>query len=286
MKRAIVGTLIGAALLALVAVAAGAEELTVNSILAAQRAGAPADGMIAMVNNPANTVAMTAPDIVTLRNAGVPESVITAIWAHIPAPPPAGAPLQPDDARLIDFVRLIKSGTSESIIAEQVRQSGQGYNLSVNDLLYLKENGARESTIAALMATRAGTPAAPANGPVVAPSELIFDDLVLVRTGFWKKDHMGRLVLHGDTFAWEDPSHPKENFTFQVSGLEKVWSVCEARSSGNFCYQINFKIVKGDRYRFRDSHRESGSNAAVTKVLEALRTYFPRVTFATPSVDD
>ena len=222
---------------------------------------------------------MTAGDLITLRNAGVPESVITAIWARIPAPTPAPVPLQPDDARLVDLVRLIKSGMSESIIAEQVRQSGQAYNLSVNDLLYLKQNGARESTIAALMATRAGAPAA-------APSELVFDDLVLVKTGFWKKNRKGRLVMQGDTLAWVDRNDPKENFTFQTTGLEKVWFTCDARSSGNFCYQINFKIVKGDRYRFRDSNRESGSNAAVIKVMEALRTYFPRLTFATPSVDD
>jgi hypothetical protein len=278
MKHAGVGALLGVALLALAAVAAGAEELTVNSILAAQQSGASADGIIAMVNTPANTIAMTAGDIVTLRNAGVPETVIMAIWARIPAPTPAPVPLQPDDARLVDLVHLIKSGISESIIAEQVKQSGQGYNLSVNDLLYLKQNGAQESMIAALMATHAGAPAAPA----AAPAELVFDDLVLVKTGFWNKDRKGRLVMRGDTLAWEDRDDPKENFTFQTTGLEKVWFTCEARTPESFCYQINFKIVKGDRYRFRDSHRESGSNAAVVKIMEALRTYFPRLAFGAP----
>lgn len=285
MKHTVIGNLLGAALLALAAVAAGAEELTVNSILTVQRSGAPADIIIGMVNNPDNTIAMTAGDLVALRNAGVPESVISAIWAHIPEPAPAAVPLEPNDARLVDLVRLIRSGMSESIIAEQLRQSGQAYNLSVNDLLYLKQNGARESTIAALMATRPGTPAAPAE-PAVAPAELVFDNLVMVRTGFWKKDHIGRLVMRGDTLAWEAPGNPEENLTFQTAGLEKVWYTCEARSSGNFCYQINFKIVKGDRYRFRDSNRETGSNAAVVKVMEALRTYFPRLTFSTPSVND
>jgi len=106
----------------------------------------------------------------------------------------AGAParLQPDDARLVEFVRLIKSGMSESIIAEQVKQSGQTYDLSVNDLLYLQQNDARDSTIAALMAMRPEAPAAPA----VAPSEVVFDDLVLMKRGFrglLKKDRMGRL---------------------------------------------------------------------------------------------
>ena len=278
MKHAVVGAFLGVALLALSAVAAGAEELTVNSIVAAQQSGASAAGIIAMVNSPVNTIGMTAGDIVTLRNAGVPETVITAIWARIPAPTPAPVPLQPDDARLVDFVRLIKSGMSGSIIAEQVRQSGQAYNLSVNDLLYLKQNGAQESTIAALMATSAGATIAPG----AAPAELVFDDLILVKTGFWNKDRKGRLVMHGDVFTWMDDRDPKENFTFQTTGLEKVWFTCEARTPENFCYQINFQIVKGDRYRFRDSHRESGSNAAVVKIMEALRTYFPRIVFGTP----
>jgi hypothetical protein len=286
MKRTVIGALIGAALLALVAVAAGADELTVNSILSAQRAGAPADGMVAMVNSPANNVAMTAADIVTLRSAGVPESVLTAIWAHIPAPTPAPSPLQPDDARLVDIVRLIKSGTSEAIITEQVRQSGQAYNLSVNDLLYLKENGARESTIAALMATNKGASTATAAAAGAVSTEMVFEDLVMVKTGFWRSNRTGRLVKHGDTLEWVDSTDPKENFKFEIGGLEKVWMVCEARASENFCYQIDFKIVKGDRYRFRDSHSDSGSNAAVTKIMTMLRTGYPLLTFATASVDD
>jgi hypothetical protein len=232
---------------------------------------------------------MTAGDIVTLRNAGVPESVITAVWAHIPVPTSVPAPLEPDDARLTDLVRLINSGMSDAIIAEQVRQSGQSYNLSVNDLLYLKQNGVQESTIAALMATPAGAPAAPATAEATAPAELVFNDLVLVETGLWgwmKKDRPGRLEIDGDTLKWEDSRGSDGSFEFQATGINKVWFTCEARSSGNFCHQINFQIVKGDRYQFQDSRRDSGSNAAVLNVMEALRTYFPRLNFATPTVDD
>jgi hypothetical protein len=283
MKREVVGALLGTALLVLAAGAAGAEELTVHSILAAQQSGASADGIIAMVRDPGNTIAMTAGDLATLRNAGVPEKVITVIWAFVPAPAPAPVPLQPDDTRLVDIVRLINTGTSEQNIAEQVRQSGKAYNLSVNDLVYLKQNGARESTIAALLATPgAAAPVVPA----VAPSELVFDGLVMVKKGFWKKDREGRLVMRGDTLGWEDSGNQNENLTFETTGLEKVWFTCEARSSGEFCHQINFKIVKGDRYRFRDIHGDSGSNAAVLKVMEALRTYSPRITFGKPDISD
>lgn len=282
MKRKFLGALIGVALLALAAGAAGAEEVTVNSILAAHSSGAPANGIIAMVRDPANTINMAVGDLATLRAAGVPENVISVIWAFLPAPTPAPAPLQPDDARLGDVVLLISSGMSDANIAEKVRQSGQAYDLSINDLLYLKQSGAGESTIAALMATHAGALAA----PVVAPAELVFDDLELKKTGFWRKDRKGRLVLRDGALSWVDNRDPGENFTFQTTGLEKVWFTCDARSSGNFCYQINFKIVKGDRYRFRDIHRKSGSNAAVTKVMDTLRTYFPRLNYSTPSVDD
>ena len=284
MKRAVVGPLLAVALLTFGAVAAGAEELTVHSILAAHQSGASAHGIITMVNNPSNTIAMTAGDILTLRDAGVPESVITAVWAHIPVPTPVPVPLQPDDSRLVDLVRLINSGMSDSIIAEQVRQPGQAYNLSVNDLLYLKQNGVQESTIAALMATPAGAPAASDTAKATAPAEMVFNDLVLVKSKLlFLKDHReGRLVMQGDTFTWVDSRDAKQNFTFQTTGLEKVWFTCEARTPENFCHQINFQIVKGDRYQFQDSGRESGSNAAVVEVMDALRTYHPNLAFGAP----
>ena len=296
MKRSIISTLLRVALLAplaLGAVAAGADQLTVDSILSAQRAGAPTHGIISMVNNPANTVDMTAADIVTLRNAGVPEAVINAVWDRIPSPTPAPVALQPDDARLVDLVSLITSGMSEAIVVEQVRQSKQAYNLSVNDLLYLKQNGAQETIIAALMATSTGAPSGAPGAPDTVltkpPSELIFNDLVLVKKGLFgwlKKNHPGRLEIDGDTLAWEDSRGADGSFRFETAGIDSVWFTCEAGSSENFCHQINFKIVKGDTYRFQDSRRDSGSNDAVVAVMEALRRYFPRLNFGTPTVAD
>ncbi len=270
-----------AAALTLAAMAASANELTVDSILDAQRSGASTTNIVDLVNRPDNTVDMTAADIIQLRDAGVSERVISAIWDKLPAPPAANVPDQPDDPRLVDFVRLIKSGMSTSLIDEQVAQSPQAYRLTVNDLIYLKGNGARESTIAVLMAT-GGQPGAPA----VAPAELVFDNLVMANKGFWRRDAIGRLVLRGNTLSWENTKHPRKNFSFETTGLEKVWLTCEARSSGAFCHQINFKIVKGERYKFQDRDRETGANAAVLELMEGLRTYQPRITYATPNVDD
>jgi hypothetical protein len=284
MKSANVRYLLGTALLVLATATAGAEEVTVNSILIAHRAGATAGGIIAVVSNPANTIAMTAGDLVTLRAAGVPETVITAINARVVALSPQPIPLQPDDPRLVDLVRLVKSGMSESIIAEQVRQSDPAFNLSVADLLYLKQNGVLESIIGALMATRAATQAAPgiAATALAGSRELVFDDLVLVKSMSLKKNRSGRLVMQGDLLAWVDGGDPKKNFEFQIPGLEKVWFTCQARTPENFCYQINLQIVKGARYQFRDVNQESGSNASVIKVMDALRKYFPQIAFGPP----
>jgi len=282
MKRVIYLVLLGVILMTFVAVIAGAEKLTVDSILVAQQAGAPTRGIIDMINSSDNTVAITAGDITTLRDAGVPESILMALWEQVPAPRMASGAVQPDDARLVDLVHLIKSGMSEPLITEQVTKSAQAYRLSTNDLLYLKQNGAHELTIAALMATRPDAPAA----PPIAPAELIIDNLVLMNRGFWRRDHTGSMVVRGDTISWKDDRGSERSFQFLATGIDKVWFTCEARPSGNFCHQINFKIVKGDRYRFQDGDRDTGSNAAVVRVMEALRTSYPRLNFGTPSVGD
>jgi hypothetical protein len=119
-----------------------------------------------------------------------------------------------------------------------------------------------------------------------AVGEQVFEDLVLVKKAFWRASRTGRLVLRGDTLSWEAAGHPDDNFTFQIAGIDKVWFTCDARPSGNFCHEINFQIVRGDSYRFRDSGRDSGANAAVLAVMEMLRSNFPRLNFATPDVND
>ncbi|HNX48911.1 MAG TPA: hypothetical protein PLS53_00725 [Thermoanaerobaculaceae bacterium] len=280
----------------LATVVAGAEELTVGSILTMFKAGAPADGIVAMINNPASTIAMSAADLATLRSAGVPEAVVLAVQARLPAPAPTPAPVSPDDARLGDVVRLTKSGLSEPIVANQIKQSGQAYNLTINDLIYLKNNGVWESIIGALMATakpggvtaalRAEAPSLAGPAAAAVPGELVFDGLVLQRATFLLKDRPGRLLLKGDTLSWVDGADPRRNFDFQLNGLEKLWLTCQARTPEGFCHRLSFQIVKGASYRFEDINRDSGSNAAILQVMEALRTYHPTLPFGPPDVKD
>jgi hypothetical protein len=269
------------ALLLLVAVSAFAEQLDVNAILAKQKAGASAETLVAAVNDPSNTLAIKADDLAALRSGGVPEMVIAAIQQKIAAAPMAAAPppAQPDDTRLADVVKIVKSGISEPLIAEQIKQSGLTYKLTMNDLLYLKQNGVQDSVISALLATKD----AEAKKATAPPAETLYNELLLVRGfGPLHRDRPGRLVFKGDTFSWFDGSDPKENFSFQVPGLEKIWYTCQAQTAGDVCYQINFQIVKGPRYSFADVSRASGSNATVKAIMEMLRSNFPRAPFGPP----
>jgi hypothetical protein len=264
---------ISLAALLLLAVSAFAEQLDVATILAKQKAGAAAEALVAAVHDPANALAVKAEDIAALRSGGVPEIVIAAIQQKIGTTAPAA---QPDDPRLADIVKIVKSGISESLIAEQIKQSGLTYKLTMNDLLYLKQNGVQDSVIAALLATKE----AEAKKAAAPPAETVFSELLLVRGfGPLHRDRPGRLILKGDTFSWVDGADPKENFAFQVPGLEKVWYTCQAQTAGDVCYQINFQIVKGPRYSFADVSRATGSNATVKAIMERMRGDFPRAPF-------
>lgn len=278
MIRRIHRLLFTAALL-LLAASAIAEQLDVSTILAKQKAGASADALLAAVSDPANTLAINAGDITSLRSGGVPETVIAAIQQRIaPTQPPVSTPalVAPDDARLADVVKLAKSGISESLIAEQIKQSGAAYKLSMNDLLYLKQNSVQDSVISALLATKDQE----AKKAAAGPEETAFNELLLVHGwGPMRRERPGRLLLKGDTFSWIDGADPKENFAFQTAGLEKVWYTCQAQTAGDVCYQINFQIVKGPRYAFADVSRATGSNATVKAVMETLRKNYPRAPF-------
>jgi hypothetical protein len=275
------------AVLLFLAVSALAEQLDVNTILAKQKAGATAEALLVAVNDPANTLAIKAEDVAALRSGGVPDVVIAAIQQKIAAPATAAAPLAatpspavaPDDPRLADVVKIVKSGISESLIAEQIKQSGFSYKLTMNDLLYLKQNGVQDSVISALLATKA----AEEKKATAPPAETVYSELLLVRGfGPLHRDRPGRLVLKGETLSWIDGADPKENFELKVTGLEKIWYTCQSQTAGEVCYQINFQIVKGPRYSFADVSRATGANATVKAIMERLRNDFPRAPFGAP----
>jgi len=72
-----------------------------------------------------------------------------------------------------------------------------------------------------------------------------------------------------------------------LSGTQaKVWFTCQARASENFCYQINFQIVKGARYRFQSAKRETGSNEPALKIEAWIKKHYPTVSWAPPDIDN
>jgi len=289
----------------LLAASALADELTASAVITAFRMGATPEAITASINNPANTVApVTQTDLANLKAAGVPDAVVQALVAKAPAPtPPPGQP-RPDDPRLVNVVRMARSGLSEPIVLEQLKRSGENFQLTPNDLVYLKAEGVPESVITFLVTNKnvssvtsapavtaepTVTPAptvAPTATPIPEPTELTVEDVVLIKPTFMKKNRPGRLVFKGDDVQFNDAVDPRESFGFQMSGVEKVWFTCQARPSESFCYQINLQIVKGARYRFQDVKRETGSNEAIQKMEEWIKKHFPSVSWAPPHMSD
>lgn len=277
----------------LAATAVMAEDLTVGMVLSAQRAGADANGLVKMINDPIYTVIKITPaDIETLKAAGVPQEAITALQDRMPALSPAMT--SPDDKRLVDIVRLAKSGLSEALIVNTIKSSNETYDLSANDLVYLKENGVNDVIIEALLATKskAVTPtavAAPAAAAVAVSAaqneEDVVEDLVLARQGPLKKDRKGRIVVKPDEIDWIDSRKPDGNFSFKPAGIEKVWLTSRVNGTTYFPYQVNIQISKGARYRFQDLNKETGSNGAVQKLFDVIKARFPSILVGEPEIN-
>jgi len=258
--------------------AVAAEEITVDKILAAVSLGAPAESIIAKINDPANTVpAVGTTDVTRLQAAGVPDAVIQALVARAPQPTAAPPPVQPDNPNLVTLVRLVKSGLSEKIIADQIRENGVIAKPTVNDLLYLKENGIQEVIIVALMEApvrTATTAQAPAG--VAAPNQdVTFDGLVFKKGGVFVKNRTGQLLLQEDKLRWRDSADATKNFELFVKGSNQLTVACIARQNDNFCYGVTFEFTKGDDYEFEDAKKDAGGNENLMLLLKVLKQRYP-----------
>jgi hypothetical protein len=71
--------------------------------------------------------------------------------------------------QLPDIVNMAATGTSDAIIINQIRSTGTVYNLSANDILYLRQNHISDVVISEMQATAYRTQRvyAPAPPPVV-----------------------------------------------------------------------------------------------------------------------
>ena len=270
-----------------------ADELTASAVISALRLGATPEAVIAQINNPANTVAQVTPtDLANLKAANVPDALIQALVAKAPAPMPTATPPMPDNPKLADVVRMVKSGLSEPIVLEQLKRSGESFQLTSNDLVYLKYAGVPESVITFLVTNKnlpVATPALPPTPtvtptPTPEPKEVTVEGVVLYKPTFMQKNRSGRLVFKEDEVQWVDAVDPKESFSFHMSGVEKAWFTCRSRPTESFCYQLNLQIVKGARYRFQDLKQETGSNEALKSIETWIKKHFPAVPWGPPDV--
>ncbi len=146
---------LGALLVALLLAAPlAAEEITVDKVIAAKSFGAPDETVLAKIKDLANTVGpVSAADQARLRAASVSEPVIAALLARAPVPAPAAetGPTQPDNPMMTTLVKLVQAGTSETLIADQIKAQGVHQRPTMKDLIYLKENKVADNVIRALM---------------------------------------------------------------------------------------------------------------------------------------
>lgn len=196
------------------------------------------------------------------------------------APPP----FTPSDPRLQQIVQLVQAGLSESLIAESIQKERVQYNLTPQDLLYLKQNRVPESIIAALLAVEAPTSpgpgrqaAVPEATPTVAPSTDKAIEGLILKTGTFRKNLPGTLVFLDDTVEWRDAADATGNLTIYPAGVKKVEVKCRAQATGPFCYEFEIDVSKGDSFKFEDAEQAVGGNRAVLALRDAWKEKFPRI---------
>lgn len=268
-----------------------AQELTVAEVVAAHRAGAPEEGILRLIREAPAVVPLGPADLARLRAAGVPEPVVQALVARTT---PTAPPNRPDDARLADVVRMASSGLSAELVAEQVRRSGHRYTLTVNDLIYLKENRVADAVIFALLATGATpTPAAPALPPSATPAptpmaasaappplptamETVTFGPLLRMTGAFRRESTGTLVVTADRLEWRDARGPEQSAALPVASLRAVWLATRAQGTSGTVSELRIRTTAGDDLTFRDADWANGGSDQAAALYRTLETRFPQ----------
>lgn len=281
------------------------QELTVAEVVAAQRASAPEEGILKLIAEAPAVAPLTPGDLARLRAAGVSERVIRALGART-MPTPTPTPARPDDPHLAEVVRMVSVGLPAELIAAQVRQSGQRYALTVNDLIYLKENKVGDAVILALLAS--GTPATPvpavsaASPPVAAvsaasvaavvppaaapvapsappqPAEAMTFGPLLRMTGAFRRESRGTLILKTEALEWRDERGSGHDGSLPVASLRGVWLRTVVEGSNRSVAELRVRTISGDDLTFRDADWASGAGARVAEQLyRVLEERFPTV---------
>ena len=273
--------MLAALVLVLSASVALAQELTVAEVVAAQRAGAPEDGILTLIREAPTVAALTPADLTRLRAAGVPERVIEAMAART-TPTPTPAPVHPDDPRLAELVRLVGSGLSVELVAEQVRRSGLRFAPTVNDLVYLRQSNVPDAVIIAVLESNAPptpVPTGTAAPSATAVSAATFGPLVRM-AGVFRKTSTGTLVVAGNTVEWRDATVPALSSSLETGAIRAIWLRSEPRGEGGTVSEVCVRTATGDDVVYRDADWASGGGTQVASLFQALKERFPRLILA------
>jgi hypothetical protein len=224
------------------------------------------------------------------------------------AAPPAGEQVQAPgqgpaaSAPVEEVISLFNAKFSEDFIKRKIKGDGIVFNLTVSDLLRLKEAGIPESLVEAMMATKRAQPAAaPAEGqggltPVPAPalvpgqprSPKDWDGLVRKSSGsvlgIGNRWENGSLHLENDQFRWITAEGTQRNVLVPASSLTEQFLVCEKKPQGD-CFEWGGKTKDGE-YRFRDILWKTGPSSKVKGIYDYLKIVYPNLASPVYPVDE
>ncbi len=254
---------------------AWAQELTAPEVIAAQRAGAPLEGILRLVRDAPAVASLTPSALAALRAAGVPEVAIAAMIAR--TAPPTPTPPAPDDPRLADVVRMVKAGVPERLVLEQIRRSGQRYAPTAGDLVYLTANGVPEPVIAEWLGAGAEPTPQAAATPTPRPTESAAFEPLLRMDGAFRRRSTGRAVLAGDVLHWYPAQPAGEDRPIPIAALKGFWLVSPPAGATGLVAEVRLLSRSGEEIAFRDAGSSAHDDTRVPALYRALSERYPHL---------
>lgn len=229
-----------------------------------------------------------------------------------PPPPPAESqapaanPTPAASPAVEEVISLYNAKFSEDFIKRKIKGDGTIYNLSVTDLLRLKEAAIPESLVDAMLATKRAQPgqaegqapgtAAPGSGstaaPVLAPGQSRppkeWEGLVRKSSGtvlgIGNRWENGALHLENEQFKWITVEGTDRNALIPMASLKEQFLVCEKKPQGD-CFEWGVKTKDGE-YRFRDILWKTGPTPKARAIYDYMKVAYPNLAAPTYPVDE
>lgn len=216
-------------------------------------------------------------------------------------PPPK--PARPHETVL----KLWKSGKfSEDFIRQQIDQSPSPFDLTPDEMIYLRDQGMPESIVSAMLARRGmptpppplatpapatpprtGAPATAMTAPTTPPAVIPppeggeprkWEGLVRRNGGvviFKSRWDAGSLEFKEGTVYWRDADEEQKNLLIPARAIEEQSLTCLKKAGGNECFEWVIKTAN-DEYRFRDIAWERDMDGRkVMELYDFFKASFP-----------